>query len=114
MLIVEWCLGIDVPVIYKAKFSIRNRTEKVVFKGWQEKTDQSTIRYSIVKKNRLGIPSYYESIEIPVNYSENGNWFQHTFTNLPQDHGYEVEIYNYGQCLCKGGFTIEIHTTKNE
>ncbi|PLT33368.1 hypothetical protein [Bacillus sp. V5-8f] len=86
----NWGLGIDVPVFYSSKFSVHNNCVTLV--GYQEVMDKNDIvMYSIIKMKWWGQKTIYSQIRNEGNI----NGFTHTFSNLPDGHGYRIEIFSY-------------------
>jgi hypothetical protein len=98
-----WGLGVDTVVDYTRKVTIKNNQLNII--GWQRVAKDHKIQYSVVKKKWGLFPVYYDSCEIKGSYSADSP-FHHTFYNLPNGMGYQVEICNFG-AMSKGCFIIE-------
>lgn len=99
-----WGLGVDTVVDYTKKVTIR--TNQLTITGWQSVEKEHTIQYSVVKKKWGLFPVYYDTCEIKGAYTANDP-FRHTFHNLPNGMGYQVEISNFGS-LGRGCLNIEL------
>lgn len=92
MCYIKWGLGIDVPFFFSSKFAIKRNS--ITISGSQITHDDSwPIKYSIVKRSKLGTTiKYFDSVTFYGNHSEGE--FNHTFT-IPNDTGYQLEVFNY-------------------
>lgn len=95
-----WSLGIDIPAVYRCKFSI-NAGQLVEIEGWQSNLGLADIRYSIVKRDGLQ-PIYVESVHV----SE--GCFRFHYADIPPGEKYEIEVYNFGCGLCFGAFNMAV------
>jgi hypothetical protein len=98
-----WGLGVDTVVDYTRKVTIKNNQLTII--GWQKVEKGHKIQYSVVKKKWGLFPVYYDSCEIKGSYTVDSP-FHHTFCNLPNGMGYQVEISNFGT-MSQGCFIIE-------
>jgi hypothetical protein len=100
-----WQLGIDNTIALLQPFTVRDN--QITIEGWQEGVGTGEIRYTLVKLNGWGVPTYYGEVYFSGNYLKDSGRFEHTFTHIPNGPGYRLEVFNYGRCLCKGAVYVK-------
>ncbi len=106
---ISWGLGIDRPFFFSSKFAIKNKS--ITITGSQITHDHSwPIKYSIVKKSKLGTSiKYCDSVIFYGNYSKGE--FIHTF-NIPSGTDYQLEVFNHFKYHSTG--KIQITQDRNQ